>query len=218
MTRKFLQGLGVEGDAVDKIMDANGADIEREKAVSDSLRDEMKLLKSEASEAKKALKEAEDIATTEGASLKAKLDAEEAAHAETKKAMKDAVAAEKEAHEATKSGYESEKAKAEKHSALLKQLSADGADPKLINLIEKEFDLEKIELDEGKIKDWESLSKPIKEQYAEVFKIEQRKDFEPGKPAPDGGGPSLTVEQVKSMTPAEINKNWTQVQEVLKKG
>lgn len=78
-----------------------------------------------------------------------------------------------ESHKQTKTAVETEKVLAGKTSALHKQLAADGANPRLLKLLEKEFDLAKLEIDgEGdaaKIKGWETLSKSVKEQYADVF-------------------------------------------------
>ena len=113
MTRKFLLGLGLEADAIDKVLDAAGADLEREKAVSEALREEAKALKAEAAEAKKALKEATDAKTKDEDAFKTKFEAEQTAHEETKKAMKKAIDDETAAHKATKDGIVAEKEAAE---------------------------------------------------------------------------------------------------------
>lgn len=72
-----------------------------------------------------------------------------------------------------KSAAETQKTIDEKKSLLRSQLSADGANPKLVDLLEMKFDIEKIELhgdgDNKKIKDWDTISKPVKEQYADIF-------------------------------------------------
>lgn len=68
-----------------------------------------------------------------------------------------------------KQAVETEKTIAAKRDILHKQLNAEGANPKLIKLLEKEFDFNKIEVDGDKVKNWETLVKPVKEQYAEVF-------------------------------------------------
>ena len=68
-----------------------------------------------------------------------------------------------------KQATETEKATGLKMSQLEKQLAADGCDPQLVHSIKKEFDLEKVELDGEKIKSWEELSKPFKEQYSNAF-------------------------------------------------
>ena len=187
MTRKFLQNLGIESDLIDKIMQANGEVIEREKTVADNLREEIKKLTENISAAKKEL---EDYKAESGKEdYKGKLETEIAAHAETKKAHAEVLKGKEKEFSDYKTAFETEKSTAAKQSVLLKQLAADGANPKLIALLEKEFDLTKIELDGEKIKDWENISKPVKEQYADIFAIKQQKGHEPAdNPGDKSGG------------------------------
>lgn len=72
---------------------------------------------------------------------------------------------------------------------LHKKLEAEGANPKLISLLESKFDLDSIEVEgDADIKGWESVCKPIKEQYADVFgKVEQKPAAVSTPPA--GGNP-----------------------------
>ena len=84
-----------------------------------------------------------------------------------------------------KANTDAEKLNNAKQTALRKHLSDDKANPKLTGLLEKEFDLTKIELDGEKIKDWENISKPIKEQYPDIFIIENKKIFEPASNTPN---------------------------------
>jgi len=134
---------------------------------------------------------------------------EMSAHGETKKTLK------KEFDE-FRAGVESEKLTLSKQNALRKHLSDDKANPKLLSLLEKEFDLTKVELDGEKIKDWENLSKPVKEKYIDLFKVEDQKLFKPGNSTGGEPGKSFTKEQIKSMTPQEINQNWDAVRDSLK--
>ena len=50
-----------------------------------------------------------------------------------------------------------------------KQLSSENLRPNLTSLIAKEFNLEKIEVENGAIKGWEDLVKPVKEKYKDFF-------------------------------------------------
>lgn len=79
------------------------------------------------------------------------------------------IAAKDEEFSIYKSSVETEKSENIKRVSLRKQLEADGANPKLTTLLEREFDLEKIEISDGKIKDWDALSKTVKETYADMF-------------------------------------------------
>lgn len=87
-----------------------------------------------------------------------------------------------------KSQVESEKATATKREAIRKQLAADGANQKLIGLLEKEFDLAAVELDGEGIKGWDALSKSVKETYADVFGTTQIKGTDVANPPAGGGG------------------------------
>lgn len=113
--------------------------------------------------------------------LEKKLTELETAHKETLKAKETEITE-------LKTGYETEKTTAAKQSILRKQLTADGANPKLIGLLEKEFDIAKIEVDGDKIKDWDNLSKPVKEQYADVFGKTTVEGANPANPPAGTGG------------------------------
>lgn len=85
-----------------------------------------------------------------------------------------------------KSGIETEKINNGKLGKLKEQLKAEGLNEKLVNLMLKEFDLSKVELEEDKIKGWEELSKPVKENYAEFFKVEEIQQGTPPVTPPHG--------------------------------
>lgn len=127
---------------------------------------------------------------TDVEAYKSKVEELEAKVSELEKTHKEALGLKDKEFSEYKTTVETENATAAKKSILLKQLSADGANPKLISLLEKEFDLSKVELDGDKIKDWDSISKSVKEQYADIFTFERKKDFEPGKKSPvdESGG------------------------------
>lgn len=61
MQRKFLEGLGIEKEAIDKIMDANGRDLEKVKEDRDTYKQQL-------DDAQKALKgfEGVDISQLQG--------------------------------------------------------------------------------------------------------------------------------------------------------
>ena len=201
LTRAFLKDLGiVEKDHVDAIMDENGATIEdaKEKARAAAERAAEAAAKRE-----EKLRDVEAKLKDQLAALQEKLDGalqSERDAAELKRKNEGLIAelgeaVKKSEYESLKGEFDTYKANVEakesedaKRAALAAHLAADGANPKLIGLLEKEFDLSKVELEGDAIKGWEELSKPVKERYAEVFAIEERRDFEPGKHPPDGGG------------------------------
>lgn len=138
------------------------------------------------------------------------------------------IAAKQKEYDDFKISIETKEAITAKQSILRKQLETDGVNPKLIGLLEKEFDPAKIELDGESIKDWNNISKSVKEQYADVFtpNAAQQKDPASLPVLSTGTGkqslsPEIvyTKEQIKQMTPAQINENWDKgVKQALEKG
>lgn len=109
---------------------------------------------------------------------KAKYEAEVAAHSETKTTMK-------KEYDDFKATVETEKTATAKQTALRKHLETAGANPKLTALLEKEFDLAKVELDGEAIKGWDDMLKPVKERYTEVFGKVTTQGTDPANPPKD---------------------------------
>ncbi len=61
MKREFLEGLGLEKEAIDTIMAENGADIEKHKQETLRVADELEGVKGQLEEANKAIKSFEDL-------------------------------------------------------------------------------------------------------------------------------------------------------------
>lgn len=178
MKRSFLQGLGLEDDAINRIMEENGRDIEREKAAGEAAKEESGALKKQLSEAEQKLSAAssEGSAANEAAKkLQSEFDAYKK-EAEQKYAAKEQELTEFKADVQTKELLSS------KQAALVGQLEADGANPKLVKLLAKEFDLDAIQLEDGKIKDWSTLFEPVKTAYADVFGAPEERGLAPANP------------------------------------
>lgn len=81
------------------------------------------------------------------------------------------------------------------------------AGAKHVDLLEAKFDLSKIEVgDDGKIKDFENVVKPIKETYSELFGDTRRQGFDPKK----GTNPPsdiYTMDEVKKMSASDVAAN-----------
>lgn len=81
------------------------------------------------------------------------------------------------------------------------------AGAKHVDLLEAKFDLSKIEIgDDGKIKDFETVVKPIKETYSELFGDTKRQGFDPTK----GNNPPsdvYTMDEVKLMSASDVAAN-----------
>lgn len=92
-----------------------------------------------------------------------------------------------------KTGIETEKTNATKSSTLREQLKAEGFNEKMIKLLEKNFDLENIEIEEDKIKGWEDMIKPIKEEYSDFIPKDTQTGNPPATPPTNvGGKPEVT--------------------------
>ena len=61
MKREFLEGLGLEKEVIDKIMEGNGKDINAEKAKATAKDDEIKTLKEQVDTANKEIKSYKDM-------------------------------------------------------------------------------------------------------------------------------------------------------------
>lgn len=61
MKREFLEGLGLEKEVIDKIMEENGKDINAEKAKANAKEDEIKTLKEQVETANKEIKSYKDM-------------------------------------------------------------------------------------------------------------------------------------------------------------
>lgn len=79
--------------------------------------------------------------------------------------------------------------------------------PKLISLLSRQFDLDKIEIEDDNIKDWDNILNPVKESYSDFFETTDISGVEPTKP-PVNNPTSFTKSQIEKMSTEEINKNW----------
>lgn len=77
-----------------------------------------------------------------------------------------------------------------KSSKLRSQLKNDGFNEKMIPLLEKEFDLSAIEIEEDSIKGWEELSKGVKTQYGDFISQVTTTGAEPSTPPTNNNEPT----------------------------
>jgi len=95
-------------------------------------------------------------------------------------------------HNTYKTGVEKKENNATKSTKLRESLKADGFNEKIIPLLTKEFDLDKMEIAEDKIKGWEELSKGVKESYKDFITITNTGGTPPANP-PNGNGKAETT-------------------------
>ena len=123
----------------------------------------------------------------------------------------------KQEFEAYKTNIETEKTNATKSSALREQLKAEGFNEKMIKLLEKNFDLENIEIEEDKIKGWEDMIKPIKEEYADFIPKETQTGNPPATPPTNVSGKTYTADMLKGMSAQDIAQNYDAIKQSLEK-
>ena len=121
----------------------------------------------------------------------------------------------KQEFETYKNNIETEKTNATKSSTLREQLKAEGFNEKMIKLLEKNFDLESIEIEEDKIKGWDDMIKPIREEYADFIPKETQTGNPPATPPANVSGKTYTTEMLKSMSAQEIAKNYDAIRQNL---
>lgn len=81
-----------------------------------------------------------------------------------------------------KNDVETKEVNQTKSSKLRSLLEKEGFNKKMIPLLEKEFDISTLELEEDSIKGWDELSKGVKEQYADFISTTQVEGAEPPTP------------------------------------
>lgn len=94
------------------------------------------------------------------------------------------------------------------------QLKNDGFNEKMIPLLEKEFDLSKLEIEDDSIKGWEELSKGVKTQYGDFISQVTTTGAEPSTP-PVNNSRTFTKEEIQNMSTEQINANWDSVSKAL---
>ena len=168
MKRSFLTALGIEKDIIDQIMSEHGATVEliKEKA-GETAEVQIEKLNLKIADLQEKIDEAPD---GDGAAWKKKYDDEGIAH------------------QATKDEYAAEKDGEETATLLRTALEADGANPKAIDLLLNAIDVKSIKKKDGKLGNWEDISKPLKEKYADFFGEAKWTGADVGNPPAGGGG------------------------------
>lgn len=197
-TRKMLKDLGIEGEAIDKI-------IEEHRGTVDSLKDELDNLRSEAETIKALKKEIEE--------LKASADGKSAAEEELSKVKAE--------FEKFKADSESEKVTAKKSDAYRKALKDAGVSEKRIESVLKlaKVDglVDALEFEGDEVKDAKKIAETIKSNYAEYIESVKQVGSDVSNP-PVHGNPNTfnDMSLADKMAYANANPNDASVQSWLK--
>lgn len=106
--------------------------------------------------------------------------------------------------ETFKTSVESKKMNATKIETLSKKLEEAGANKTAIKLLLKEFDLTKVEIENGEIKDVDNLIKPVQESYKDFFGQKQTSGVKSVKP-PTGGETDTTPKSLQEALKEKYN-------------
>jgi len=180
MKRNELKALGLTPEQIDAVMETNGDDIENAKTKMEEKKDkEIAALNDKLSKVDSKPTDKSTDHEAELGKLKKELDDmkagknDPAPQTDDKKSDDDELAKARKELEDYKASVEAEKIAKAKSTLLSKSLKEKGANPKLIDLIAKEFDLSKVELDgDGDaqtIKGFDGMLKPVQEKYADFF-------------------------------------------------
>ena len=144
LTRKFLEGMGIDEKQVESIIEAHTDTVNGLKADRDKY-------KEQAEKVPDLQKQLEDAKAAEG----------------DPDGWEEKFNAEHQAFEDFKAQVEAEKADAEKAQAYRGMLMAAGIDPKRIDAIMRVTDLSEVEMEDGKLKDSDKLAEAAKEEWSD---------------------------------------------------
>lgn len=87
-----------------------------------------------------------------------------------------------------KNEIQSEQVNSKKRNLIVDNLKKEGFNDKIVNLLLKEFELDKIEVEEDNIKGWEETITPFKETYADFIQVEATEGQPPASPTQTQAG------------------------------
>lgn len=181
LSRKLLSALGIEADKIEQIIEAHTETVNALKNERDTFRENAEKYDAVQKELDAANKKIESF-ESDGGKDKYKVKYE----------------ALKEEYEDYKKGIEAEKTKAEKESLFTELLKEIGISEKRIKSVVKVSDLDTLNIEDGKLKDLDTLRKSLKEEWADFITTESKQGAETKTP-PEGDKPNA----FESMTLSE---------------
>lgn len=156
LTRKFLTALGIESEKVDEIISAHTDTLEEIKQERDTLKTD------------------HAAAVSERDKLQKRVEALEKTGGDIAKLQKE--------YDDYKAQVESDRLNAGKTQAVREALRKAGAREQFIDLLLKEVDLEKTEMEGDKLKDAKAVIDPVKAKFGDVFGTVKNRGHEPLNP------------------------------------
>jgi len=185
LTRKFLKAMGIEDEKIDEIISAHSETVNA--------------LKEQLTEFKENAEKLPDVQKELNKLKEEKKKLEEAGEKDPYKVKYDAI---KEEFDNYKKDIKAKETKASKEKAYEKLLKDAGVNEKRIAAVLKVSDIDKIEFDEnGNVKDSDTLTKSIKEEWADFITTTETKGANVSNPPGQGN-----AEAKKPSKAAEIYK------------
>ncbi len=182
--KAILKRHGIEGEAVNSIAETINAEIPKE-FVSKA-------------QYNKKIGQIDDLQNNV-ADLEAKLantntDEYKSKYEEATKALED-----------FKKDIETKEINKSKSDKVINALKEVGFNEKIVKLISKDIALDEIEIEEDKIKDWDSIVEPYKNEYSDFIQVDKVSGNVPGEPFTNNGNKrSYTRDEIKQMSSDEI--------------
>lgn len=174
LTRRLLEGMGIEDKAIESIIEAHTETVNGLKADRDKYKEQAEKVP----DLQKQLEDAK-AATADG-------DGWEQRYQEEHQAFED-----------FKTQVAAEKAEAEKAQAYRGMLIAAGIDPKRVDSVMRVTNLDGVEMEDGKLKDSEKLAEAAKEEWADFIVKARTEGSNPATPpetrerVPEGADPDI---------------------------
>lgn len=193
LTKKMLSAMEIPAEKIEEIMTNHLESIEVLRKERDDARADVDKYKAEA----------ERLGTVEKDLIKAQAKLEDAEKtAEKLKALQ----SEYDEYKADVSAKATQSAKEKAYRELLKQA---GISDKRFDSIIKVSDMSKVEIDkDGKVKDPKAIVDNIKSEWADFIVTEGKQGAKVSTPPANNPTKAFTKEDIKHMSPAEINSNW----------
>lgn len=165
LTRKLLEGMGIEEKQVETIIEAHSETVTALKAERDKAREQAEKVP----ELQKQLEEAQAASKGDG---------------EWEKRYNE----EHQALEDFKAQVEAERTEAEKAQAYRNMLAKAGVDPKRVDAIMRVTDLSGVEMEDGKLKDEDKLEESAKDEWSAFIVKTRQVGSEPATPPQSTAG------------------------------
>lgn len=192
LTRKFLSAMGIEDDKAEQIISAHLETVDPLKKERDEYKakaDQFDGVQKELNATKQKLQGYEDPENKD--SWKVKYDA----LAEEKKTLQ-------KEYDDYKADVSAKELTAQKREAYRNLLKSAGVSEKRLDSILKVSDFNSIELEDGKIKDEETLTNSIKDEWSDFIGTESKQGA--GVPNPPVGGNNINVRGVTQSRAAQL--------------